>query len=255
MSGEKITDILLEHFSGFILSGIVFTIFSILLPFGLWVYLCGKAFQPPILSFSLNIIEKINTPFLFIITVFCIGILLDLLKLWRFWNQLPFFKTTWVDLKVSIVKSFDIEIGNDPCKNMANIKKIANLIHKTFIKTKHPEIDRRIEVNRIYHETLSMSFFSILSGIILSIFITIVNAKQERCTLLMVLIFLFVAIYWVGKGKVSHELSETNKFIEALFRKTFLDNTDDCRSFVKELHEKEELVIKDTGGKWKVKEP
>ena len=255
MEGEKTTELLLKQCSNTIISGTVFTIFSILLPFGLWVYLCGNAFQPPILSFSLNIIKNLNTPFLFISIVFGIGLVLDLLEPWKLLNQFPFlfFKKTWIGLKVSIVKSFDIEIDNDPDKNMANIKEIANLIHKKFVKTNYPDTDTRIEVNRFYHETLYTSFFSILFGIILSIAITIVYTRLEQLPLLIALMFLLVVIYWVGKRKVSHELWETNKFTEALLRKIFLEHPIDCHRFVAELIEKEGLVIEDDHCKWKVK--
>jgi hypothetical protein len=255
MNNEKISNILLEHFSGFILSGMVFTIFSIFLPVCLLRYLCDNPPQSQALQFLFGIIKKVNTP-LFIISVIGIGILLDLLKLWRFWNQLPFFKKTWVDLKVSIVKSFDISTDEkfyDKKDYMDNVRNISRRIHKTFIKTKHPEIDRRIEINRIYHETLSMSFFSILFGLVLSILITIVYPEQEHCALVIVLMLLFVVICLVGKGKVSHELSETNRFTEALLRKTFSDDTEACLKFVEDTLSKKDLVTKNDQGGWEVK--
>ncbi|MBM2834470.1 MAG: hypothetical protein HW406_1631 [Candidatus Brocadiaceae bacterium] len=317
--GEKISDILLEHFSIIILSGLVFTIFSILLPTYLWSHLSVNPHLPLILSLLLGITKKLYRPFLFIITAFGVGFLLDILNPLRLWNKLFFLNKNRIDFKVSIVESFNIHTNKDLNRDKKYIERVTDIsmqIHKAFIKAYHPEVDRRIEINRIYHETVIMSFFSILFGLLFSIVIigytTWVNMKQELRPhqvpsqihvnslmlpafpsglenpapvptdkpkqdkidiykyvvilfqypyylfgVLVALVVLFLVIYYWGYNKVTHELSETNTFTVALLRKTFIDNTNACRKFLKDTlgkgGEKSLGII--ANGKWKVREP
>lgn len=227
MNDDKTSDLINQTFSRFLISGLVFYLFIILLPFTMYFKL-GTYVYDPVFIILFSII---------------IGLLLDLSKFYRFsWRIIGIKK---IHLENHIVEAFNIYInrGNENNNYKKRIAEIARQIHEIYIRTNHPKIYHRIKEARVYPDILSMAFLSILLFIaievIFSIFFIFYIWYYESSPLnafeispfspfrKMLIIILNVSLIFVlvkGKVKIGHIYRLTTDFTKSIISEAYYNN-------------------------------
>lgn len=254
MEFNKLSDFLVQVFSRFLISGLVFYLFVIGLP-SFWF-----------LGINGNFITNNFTVIIMVSLV--IGILLDICKFyrisWKIINQKK--KNLKKNLEYSIVNAFHIEskLGGD--KNyQKRINKLARYIHEIFIKTKHPDIYQRIGNARIYPDIISMALLCVIIFCMECIFfffyvILFPNLYQHPTIplnyspyVLVLFIILSGYIFFKGIGKVREKYLITTDFTKYMIEEGYYESDDKNKErFFKNLEEEHLIFFDEEKHNWKV---
>ncbi|HLP62401.1 MAG TPA: hypothetical protein VK186_26405 [Candidatus Deferrimicrobium sp.] len=272
MDYEKSLNFLNQVFSRFLISGLVFVIFTILLPAYSWQLLTGNILSDglnyphlveSLKKISLSILKISDKTTLIILLSLSIGIFLDFLKFYNFAIKILLkVGIPQIDFKIKILRAFHIDVDESK-KNETGyaqrLRELADKIHEVFIKVHFPQIDQRIKNSRIYPEILSISFTSILLGCGYLAFMILLllayNFISPEVYLVFITVCLIMVITWFyGKKKVKREYEMvtplTIELIENAFHKSNGIKKDELERFFKKL-ENIELITKNSGG-WQV---
>lgn len=110
-----------------------------------------------------------------------------------------------------------------------NIKDLAFQIHSLYVKTKHPEIDQKIENSRIYPDILSMTLSSGLIGMGF-IFCTMVLKISDDCQprdwiRLILMIGLTFFAFLIARKKVIEEYYKLYELTKCYIKEAFSDDS------------------------------
>ncbi len=163
-------------------------------------------------------------------------------------------ESVYFNLKVELVDAFEIGINReiDEKSYKDRIWKIAFQIHSVFVRINYPEIDRKIETQRIYPDVLSMSLLSVELGILISIIFLCIKISPNimfirsheifDISVFLLLIITFVIIFFVGRKKVKDEFRKIEELTKSLIKDVFRENSDKdkgkLKKFFKTLEEK-----------------
>ena len=268
MDTDKSFDFLGHVFSRFLVPGLVFVAFALMLPSFLWSHgiqrlslesVANPGIPEVIVDFLNLLLGITGKPALIIILSICIGILIDLFKVYNYGATrfLRESEDSWFDLKKRIVKAFGIMIAEDKLKNKVTRKNkddfkeemegriivLAARIHDVFIEKNYPLIDRRIKNSRTYPEILSMSLISLIWGLYvfagLIFLMVLMQAIAQfhdlanlwfislELTYLIVICIIFLAnknILRFGESKVKDEYHKTTRLTAALIEGAFKES-------------------------------
>ncbi len=228
MNSQNFFDFLYQTFSRFLISGLVFYLFVILIPCGLYLK-----------TNALNIVS--NTAFIILFSVI-IGLLLDLSKFYSITRKI--IKVKKEDLENCIVKAFHVETSYPNNSDMrsdrkANIKDVASKIHDTYVRTYHHTVYQRIKDSKIYPDILSMTYItlllSVLLGVILLLFISLSKCLNKqgwliifqevfsfpRIIIIIILNLFLIFVLVKGKNRVKYTYDKNLDYISEVMNSTY----------------------------------
>lgn len=259
MNTNDAVEPLTQVFSRFFISGLVFYLFVIWLP--LYAYL------------KVDINGLMQGPFFVVLFSIMLGLLLDLSKSYRLFGPRPY--RTRTELRSVIVRAFGIHI-DDSIKSKSYLAKIGDVsrqIHDIYIRTNHPELDKRILDSRIYPNILGITLLSvtlfILIGIVFLMLLVITKFLRpltflELCNqcsftpfrITSLVLLNVVALYVLIRGKTTTKIvfKKTTELTSSIIAKGYCDAQKNKRDeFIESLPV--ELISDVNGNKrWQIKE-
>jgi hypothetical protein len=199
-----------------------------------------------------------------IFIIILIGIVLDLLKVYR----IP--KLSSNNLYKEICIGFKINIDHNESGDSyeEKIRQISNFIHEKYIRTYHEDIYEKISRARLYPDILNIFYFNTLIFTILNtislichlIIKNIDNDMYTKVTLLIIFLIISIAILIKSRKKIRQEYQELLQYTKSLVEKGYFEstrNSDGSSYFYKNFIDfliRKELINKDSDGNiWVVK--
>jgi hypothetical protein len=252
MNSDRLSEMMLEVFGRFMISGILFYLFLIWLPVFLF-------FRP-------QYDTLITSTTIIVLCSLVIGLLLDISRFYRLSWKLPNLKDIRKEyLEIGIVKAFQIKVEGEKTTDgsyKGKVNQLANQIHEVFIRTKCPEAYQHIRGARLYPDVLSMTLLSILLFTVEWIVIIIlafagliqISLNPNEKALFGFIALCALGIFWRGLDRVRLVYGYIMDFTIQLIKEGYCrSNPDDRDAFLLELEERG-LIVRETENSWKVSE-